>query len=119
MSKSKNNKVMGTMGLENALYQNEHSNIYDEAGKRVLKHREVLANILKHSIQEYAEFTCEEIMSFIDVDSIVSDTPITPDSDTRITGEDTVKSSVNEANLTFDILFNLNKEVPHFNAGKA
>ncbi|MDY5845569.1 MAG: hypothetical protein SPJ92_03335 [Bariatricus sp.] len=102
-------KVLGTLGLENALTQNEGRLHYDEAGKNVLKRKEVLANILKYSIPEFSKYSCDEIITFIDTDSISDQVPIAPDTDTRIDGDDTSQSSTNEANLSFDILFKVIK----------
>ncbi len=102
-------KVIGTLGLEHALYQNSGQLWYDEAGKKVLSYKEVLANILKYAIPEYSEYSVTKIMSFIEDGSISNETPIGADADTRIIGENTVQSSVNEANLTFDVLFSVLK----------
>ncbi|MGN0406248.1 MAG: coiled-coil domain-containing protein [Bariatricus sp.] len=100
-----NETTMGTLGLEHALIQNEGRLRYDEVGKKILKHKEVLANILKYTLPEFKDYSCNEIMTFIDTDSISDAMPISPDSDTRISGQDTAKSSPTEANLAFDILF--------------
>ena len=105
MTEIQNNKVTGSMGLENKLSQNAEKLNYDETGKSVLKHKEILANILKYSVPEYETFSMEEIMSFIDADSIMDQEAIAPDTDTRIDGDDAVQSSINEANLTFDVFF--------------
>lgn len=105
MSNNKINRISGSIGLENALGDDHEKNRYDSVGKSVLKHKEVLANILKYSVLEYSHFTCEEIMSFIDADSILADTSIAPDTDTRISGDDPTQSAVKEANMTFDVLF--------------
>lgn len=59
-------------------------------GKNILKHLEVLANILKYSVPEYAKYSCEEIIKFIDADSITDEGVVGPNSNTKIQGEDTV-----------------------------
>ena len=102
-------KATGTMGLENTLHENADRLSYDETGKKVLRYREVLANILKYSIPEYAPYTAQEIMEFIETDSITGEVPVAPDADTRIHGVNTEQSSIKEANLTFDVLFNVLK----------
>ena len=86
-------KITGTIGLENTLSQTPERKRYDENGKRILKHKEVLANILKYSLTEYENCSCDEIMRLIEADSITQDENISPDSDSRIIGDDTVQSS--------------------------
>ena len=107
--KKTNNKTLGTLGLENKLLQNEGRLRYDEAGKNVLKRKEVLANILKYALPEFSNYSCDEIITFIDAESISDNVQISPDSDTRIHGIDTSSSSIHEANLMFDILFKVIK----------
>lgn len=101
--------VTGSVGLENALDQNKAQAMYDEAGKKLLMYKEVLATILKYSVPKYAQYSAEEIISFIDVDSISEETAVAPDTDTRIQGDNTVQSSIREANLTFDVAFRVIK----------
>ncbi|MDD2978569.1 MAG: hypothetical protein PHN80_01215 [Hespellia sp.] len=100
-----NQSTLGSVGLEHALEQNNGKARYDASGKKILSYKEVLATILKYSVSEYEAFPVEEIMNFIDVDSISNETPIAPDTDTRIRGDNPERSSVNEANLSFDVCF--------------
>ena len=104
MNKNKQ-KLTGTMGLEHTLHENRGKTRYDEAGKKILSYKEVLANILKYSVPEYEAYTREEIMSFIDTDSISNERPLEPDTDTRIHGDNTEQSSIQDATLSFDVFF--------------
>ena len=100
-------KISGSLGLENKLQQEKRS--YDARGKAVLLHKEVQANILKHSVPLYQNYSLAEIMDFIEEESISGEQNIAMDTDTRIKGENTVQTSANEANLTFDVLFRVSK----------
>lgn len=44
----------------------------DAASKKLLHNKEVLAVILKGTVAEYQDYSAEEIMGFIEVDSITS-----------------------------------------------
>lgn len=101
--------LMAVWGLELALKVSRGKARYDAMGKNILKHLEVLANILKYSVPEYAKYSCEEIIKFIDADSITDEGVVGPNSNTKIQGEDTVQTSLDEANLTFDVLFKVCK----------
>ncbi|MDD3402416.1 MAG: hypothetical protein PHQ72_03535 [Hespellia sp.] len=98
-------RVRGTIGLENSLKQAPEENRYDEIGKKVFRHKEVLANILKYSVPEYEHYSCQEIMGFIEGNSISVEDYIALDTDSRIAGDDTTMTSRDETNLTFDVKF--------------
>lgn len=97
--------IAGSMGLEETLAQNAEQLQYDEAGKKVLQHAEVLANILKYLLPEYADYSTEEIAQCIEPETIDGAEPIAPDTDTRIHGDNTEAASIKEATLTFDSRF--------------
>ncbi|MDD3404357.1 MAG: hypothetical protein PHQ72_13565 [Hespellia sp.] len=60
---------------------------------------------------EYEGYSCREIMEFIEGNSISVEDYIAPDTDSRIVGEDTVQTSRDETNLSFDIKFRVRHPV--------
>lgn len=49
---------------------------YDEAAKEIWKNREILAPLLKYSVEELKDESVESIMKLIDTDSISEDIPV-------------------------------------------
>ncbi|MDD3417452.1 MAG: hypothetical protein PHY47_26255 [Lachnospiraceae bacterium] len=104
-SNKKSVSIPGSIGLQDSLQLNPERERYDENGKKILKHKEVLATILKYTVKDYKDCTMDEVLACIDLNSIDQNEPIAPDSDTRIKGDPTEESSVNEARITFDQRF--------------
>lgn len=77
----------------------------DTACKTILRNKEFLAVILKYVVEEYKEYTTEEIMDFIESGSIISPEVTTGRTNTQISGENTEFSQLNEKTSKFDILF--------------
>ena len=77
---------------------------YDEACKRLLKNKEIIAPILQMLIEEYKECTIEEVIRYIDADSISDDTPVV-DIPVDIRQDNTEFSSVSDKLVRFDSLF--------------
>lgn len=77
---------------------------YDQASKRIWRNREILAPLLKYSLEELADESVESIMKLIDADSIdegvaVSDLPATVVQMNQEVGSTTDKV------ITFDLRF--------------
>ena len=49
---------------------------YDKAAKQIWRNREILAPLLKFSIEELKDESVESIMKLIDTESIVDDMPV-------------------------------------------
>ena len=52
---------------------------YDAAAKAIWRNREILAPLLKYSIEELKDVSIESIMKLIDTDSISEDFPVSGD----------------------------------------
>jgi len=77
---------------------------YDEAAKAIWRNREIIAPLLKYSVEELKDESVESIMKLIDADSIedgaaVSDLPPT------LTNFNTEDSSITEKLITYDFRF--------------
>ncbi len=78
----------------------------DATSKEILKNKEVLAVILKGVVEEYRDYTPQEIMDFIETDSITSEDDVTTGrTNTRIQGENVEFTQLNEKTSNFDIRF--------------
>ena len=80
---------------------------YDEACKRVLSEKPVLARIMKACLEEYKDCGVDEIAKkYIEGTPQVSSVPVLPDEGgTIIRGMDTEDKSNRERNITYDIRF--------------
>ena len=77
---------------------------YDEAAKAIWRNREILAPLLKYSIEELKEESIESIMKLIDADSIDEDAPVS-DLPPTVTALESEQSSLTEKRITFDLKF--------------
>ena len=77
---------------------------YDEACKRVFGNKEIIAPILNMVVPEYADCTVEDVIRYIEADSISSDDSV-DDVPIGIEGMPTEFSSVSEKLVTFDTHF--------------
>jgi len=62
--------------IQDVLSAGEIGTKYDEVAKAVWKNREILAPLLKYSLEELEDESVESIMKLIDADSISEDTPV-------------------------------------------
>ena len=69
-------KAQGSMGLLSAMQITADTNGLDIPSKTILQCVEVLAVILKGSVHEYKEYTLQEIIGFIEADTITSTTEV-------------------------------------------
>lgn len=77
----------------------------DQNAKRILKHRSILARILKAVDPVFANFSYAEIEATIDPDSILLDAKVAPQLPEKIEGMDTESAVPGEGTLYFDVLF--------------
>ena len=81
---------------------------YDEACKKVLAEKIILAWIMKHTMKEYAEYGVQEIVeNFIVGEPKVAETKVLPDETNapKITGTGVEDTTVMEGSVTYDIQF--------------
>ena len=76
----------------------------DAECKLLFSNREILAVILKETIDEYKEYSREEIIGFIEPDSIESDREVSPGrTNSQIQGDTQAFAALNEKVSRFDI----------------
>ena len=82
---------------------------YDNACKRLLANKIILAWILKSCLQEYRDYEVSEIASkYIEGEARISEVSVHPDEDAmsrQITGLNTEDSTIHEGTVTYDIRF--------------
>ena len=99
-------KAQGSMGLLSAMQITADTNGLDIPSKTILQCVEVLAVILKGSVHEYKEYTLQEIIGFIEADTITSTTEVSPGrTNTEIRGDNTEFFHLNEKTTHFDLAF--------------
>ena len=99
--------------LSHALFLTEGRALYDEAAKRLLSQKTVLAYILKGCLMEYQDYTLEEIADrFIEGDPQIGETAVHADEEIsewekpeRILGLNTEDITVTEGMVRYDIRF--------------
>ena len=99
--------------LSHALFLTEGRALYDEAAKRLLSQKTVLAYILKECLMEYQDYTPEEIADrFIEGDPQVGEAAVHADEEIsewekpeRILGLNTEDPTVTEGMVRYDIRF--------------
>lgn len=77
---------------------------YDEACKEVFKNREIIAPILKYVVKEFNDCTQEEIIKYIDADSIRETVPVS-DLPATIRDQGTEMTSIFEKTIHYDVHF--------------
>ena len=81
---------------------------YDEACKKVLAEKIILAWIMKHTMKEYVEYDVREIVeNFIVGEPRVAETKVLPDETNapKVTGTGVEDTMVTEGSITYDIQF--------------
>ncbi len=78
---------------------------YDQACKKVLSHKSILAWILKTCADEYKDYSVAEIAEKYIEEPEVGETPMRPDQTNRIHGDNTEDGSLTESTVHYDILF--------------
>ena len=98
--------IPGSMEVLNSLQITEGLEGLDQASKELYKNKEVLAVILKGVVREFEGYSCQEIMDFIEADSITDAEEVSPGrTNTRIVGDDKEYVALNEKLSQFDTKF--------------
>ena len=90
--------------IQDVLSAGELGEKYDQAAKRVWRNREILAPLLQACVEEYQGESIEDIMRYIDANSISDDTPVS-DLPAQIVEMATEMNSTTERPVTFDTKF--------------
>ena len=98
--------ISGSIGVANAFQLTEEIETFDKQSKKMFRYKEVLAVILQDTVEEYKGYSRNEIMSFIEENSISEETEVSPGrTNTRINGEHTEFAELGEKTSFFDVLF--------------
>ena len=99
-------RIAGNMESLSALQITADTEGLDAASKTVLHSREVLAVILRDTVEEYKDYSVSEVKDFIEADSITESKEIsTGRTNTRIRGDNPEFVQLNEKTSNFDIMF--------------
>lgn len=98
--------IEGSLEVLNSFQISSDVEGMDTISKDILKNKEVLAVILQGVVKEYEDYTTQEIMEFIEADSITSEDDVTTGrTNTRIQGDNIEFVQLNEKTSNFDIRF--------------
>lgn len=97
--------IAGSVEVLNSLQITEECRGFDAASKEILKNKEILAVILKHVVREYQRYSYQEVIRFIEANSISSPEVSPGRTHTRISGENKEYQALNEKTSYFDVLF--------------
>lgn len=99
-------KIQGSVEVLNSMQISADTAGMDKASKELMKNKEVLAVILKGVVQEYQDYSYQEIMDFIEGDSITDEEEITAGrNNSRIVGDDKEYIMLGEKTSNFDTKF--------------
>lgn len=99
-------KVTGSMEALSTMQLTEEMDGLDAQSKALLHSREVLAVILQNIVEEYKGYSREEIMGFIEADSMSETKEVSPGrTNTRVRGDSAEFAWLNEKVSIFDLLF--------------
>ncbi|MCH5339749.1 MAG: hypothetical protein J1E03_13280, partial [Acetatifactor sp.] len=98
--------VKGSMETLNAMQLTANMEGLDAQSKTLLHRKEVLAVILQGVVSEYRGYSRQEIMDFIEADSIVDGKEVSPGrTNTKIQGDAAEFVQLNEKTSQFDVAF--------------
>lgn len=99
-------KVIGSMEALNAMQLTADMEGLDAQSKALLRSKEVLAVILQGTVSEYQGYSRQEIMGFIEEDSMADGKEVSPGrTNTRIQGDAAEFVQMNEKTSRFDLAF--------------
>lgn len=99
-------KVMGSLNTLSAMQVTADMEGLDAESKMLLHSKEVLAVILQGAVEEYRGYSREEIMEFIEPDSITDTKEVsTGRTNTQIQGSSAEFIQLNEKTSNFDVFF--------------
>ena len=99
-------KVKGSLNALNAMQLTADMEGLDVQSKTLLHSKEVLAIILQGVVAEYQGYSRQEIMDFIEADSIVGGKEVSPGrTNTQIQGDAAEFVQLNEKTSRFDVAF--------------
>lgn len=98
--------ISGSIGAASAFQLTEEIDAFDKQSKKLFRYKEVLAVILQGTVDEYKGYSKDEIMGFIEENSITEETEVSGGrTNARIDGENTEFAELGEKTSFFDVLF--------------
>ena len=99
-------KIKGSMDALNAMQLTAQMEGLDAQSKTLFRSKEVLAVILQGVVAEYRDYSRQEVMNFIEVDSIVDGKEVSVGrTNTQVQGDTTEFVQLNEKVSHFDLAF--------------
>jgi len=81
---------------------------YDTEAKKLLSNKEILARIIKYSVEEFQNYSIPEIIDSIEGDPLISKLKVRPGhSPGNIVGRSNSDKEIDEGEITYDILFHV------------
>ena len=100
------NRPKGSMEALGALQVTNDMKGLDTQSKTLLQYAEVLAVILRDTVEEYKGYSWKEVAGFIETDSITSTMEVSPGrTNTKIRSDATEYHNLNEKTSLFDLAF--------------
>lgn len=97
--------IRGSLGVASVFQLTEQMEALDRESKNLLGYKEVIAVILKFVVEEYQDYTLEEVLGFIEEDSITNMQEVSRDrTNTRVVGMPTEFPELGEKTTFFDRL---------------
>ncbi len=99
-------KLQGSIEALSAMQITADIDGKDVPSKTILRHKEVLAVILKGAVSEYKGYSLKEVQKFIVPDSIINTMEVSPGrTNTEVRGDNTEFIHLNEKTTHFDLAF--------------
>lgn len=105
------NRIAGSLDTFSSMEITADTAGLDAASKQLLKHKEILAVICKNIMEEYDSYSIEEVMDFIEADSIGSPETSRSRTNTIIHGDSTEFAELHEKVSNFDVLFQIKNPI--------
>ena len=104
--------------LKNTLQVSELATQYDEAAKKLLAQKIILAHILKRILDDFKEMDPKEIVPYIEGEPMIGVVPVDPgltnakyaDENGEVIGFNTENQEINEGTVNFDIVFYVHRK---------
>lgn len=99
-------KLQGSIAVLSAMQATADTDGKDAPSKTILRHKEVLAVILKGAVTEYKGYSLKEVQKFIVPDSITDTMEVSPGrTNTELRGDNSEFIHLNEKTTHFDLAF--------------
>jgi hypothetical protein len=99
--------------VKNVIFETEQNSQYDEKAKKVLGNKQILAQIIVNTVEDFKNMNPQEVIPYIEGEPIISRMPVDPgmtnvdeeEPTERITGSNTEDTENKEGMVRFDVVF--------------